>query len=617
MHFRQADLDGDVRADALCRLTGQLSVPWPSPKLDLLTVCNELTRWPFTRHNRPDYPSLLFDLSGAIDAIGSSTGQLIGTEIYNLKTAARQNHPDPKQVVSFATVLKNRLERSDTCGALWFDLASQVATGPPPPLEGLFDSRNIFASVSEAVGHDTDWSGIGSVIQGVIREDRPHIEFARRAVGNPGSDARTVGKLSLPDRIDIVREFLSESGELADNVIWIGIDDAAMGTPLTRVAQIEFHRGVNLRAAIDRKELNKHIPDEVVRHPDKFTPRMTGPSDDLRNVVARVSLPNTPVATAIPTAVELIDAIFTHLGGDHYPGWNRSGSAVQFVNGEPIRTVFKREDHVGHDPNEWRYNPISGALYSLDPEAFNAHLTISPEYGRTLDYLRAYNAKEGRSAENYIAISVRMLENLRSAAESTSDWSEFATCHLRDRWAWQEVVRGICHAVEPIRVSDTASAWLKDDESAGELDRISRIINGTLYARGPVPVAELASNSAASLKLLDRTWLPARLVNHAIQVASQSPEKRAAAISRSCRSFDIQLNRLRRYRNLATHGGHLEPDGIRRIVGFATDLVTIAAHNHLRSVEESRLLPDLLEEQRLNAESKLNDTKSGNLPSVE
>jgi len=175
-----------------------------------------------------------------------------------------------------------------------------------------------------------------------------------------------VGKLSLPDRIDIVREFLSESGELADNVIWIGIDDAAMGTPLTRVAQIEFHRGVNLRAAIDRKELNKHIPDEVVRHPDKFTPRMTGPSDDLRNVVARVSLPNTPVATAIPTAVELIDAIFTHLGGDHYPGWNRSGSAVQFVNGEPIRCPFTG----GSDLRRWSAIRCTGITEPLVVEGY-------------------------------------------------------------------------------------------------------------------------------------------------------------------------------------------------------------------------------------------------------
>lgn len=604
---RQAADEAEV--DTICRAVAHLDAAWTSTKLDLLTACSELSQWKYVRQARADYPSLVRDLVDAADTLQDETQRLVGDDVQRLVRSAKQNNPDTQKVTSLALNLLNRLKSGDVCASLWLDV---VATARPTgPLQELFDTRNFFATVTGAIGHDTDWSGIGEVISGVLHDERPYVEFLRRATGG-----NVVNAVRSDQRVQLIYDYLQQPNRPADNIVWLGIDDAMMGLARCRVAQIEFFRGVNLRAAVDHSD-NQYgpFPREVYEHPDIFTEKLTGPTDELRYVVARVSLPDTSVSTAMSTAIDLVEAVFTSLGGSHLPGWKRSGVAVQFVDGKPLRRTFRRPEDFP-DPNAWRSNPISAAIRDLRPEMFNGYLEISPEYQRTIDYVRGYNSKDSRSIENRIAIAVRLLENVRSASFSTDEWWEFASSQFKARWVWSEIVRDLCEAVEAIPIPDVASNWLVNSDDVEALGRASRTINALLRRRGRLQIESIASTAVEIRRLLKRSWLPMRIINDVLQIGTSSSTKRNSTINRRQHRFDVFLGRLRRYRNLAAHGGSLDTPGIEIAEQFVTDLATLAAHSHIKSVEDADRLDNVVHQERLQAEDKLDKTRAGTLPKL-
>lgn len=583
-------------AEVIAVLEGRFTVPveamtLTSAALELIAWLDDRRQFITAQHN--DWQSMFADFRAAYSASGPKLQRVVQTNYREVEshfgllftTSAGADNSDKVEIddqvrsalLHDTAVLLEQLRCNDAIASAWIDL-QQACVSRTKLVEDIEFKRKTLWAIAEARHLDTaSRFGLGRQLSELMR-------------GNPwlaggGCDD---GSKDLPlwQRSQQCQEFLLGQPVKADCIVWLRLEPAFMHEFEVTHGQVTFYSAQLLSACVGHPELAGSftvVPQEVLDLPATTQEdQRRAWSEDPGLTYARVLMPNTVVHLARTQASTLVSAL-VQVSEPHAGSWIQLDGSMLFVDGT-LRTwewgpKAIRQDHFQYpsgDAVARRIQLMAETSQSLGietTEQLKAALSLSKALTRSLD----------DSSESTVMAAVRAIEHVNAwAIGGRSDWTEFARMYFKQATSRAELVAflGEFTAVASTDVPDSALA--APPPPADLYDIKEQLWTNSAYV-DYFNIREAIEHLARLRAIYHRHWLRRGLAE--METVFASGRNVAARLEAHGRRFDSQLNRLKRIRNAAIHGGPVTPDACESVATFAYSL----GHYCLNQVIEAYL----------------------------
>lgn len=561
---------------------------------------------PHDKQNRRDWLSLAADLADALAWIGpeasvlvGGAGQAIHHAIINDLLApgpnggARLDDTRRPVVGAVAAALTALLGGDDLLVAAWRDLvlACRNLDHTVYPYERIRFLRDTLIGLSEYRKQGLGFgSPVGTAVD-VLMGDATSVRYAQGMVGDP---IDTTAPYQPRAKADLTEDELADLAErcivtgpppAGEYVVWFRVSPAFVPkVSCVTHGDVTFYDAQTLAGSLTDHERARElevVPDEILT--DEISElQLSGKVDDYRGfqfepqlVYARVTVRNIERHRAVDVARTYLDTVLTVV---RVPDdmWNVLGGHLFFAVGEPtpwlpIEWGLKEQPP---EPTFYQNDFVTTRLNEMTADGYII-TAVSAEQLQTVLRLEIALDKAPRSdPEAIVMAAVRAIEHCNTWVAPTNglNWYDFAVDYFGDGYALEacanRVVNDVCTAVQ-LRPDPSPKA-----KTSSELGVISR------------DITVRAGYGERTDKLKTPAHVPTLMtiyVDHRLARQLAETNEFLTDITALGTTFDVEkrhvtsrVERLRRTRNAAIHGGVLSEVACATIADFAAYLARMA-----------------------------------------
>ncbi|MFC7876879.1 hypothetical protein [Isoptericola sp. NPDC057391] len=417
-----------------------------------------------------------------------------------------------------------------------------------------------------------------SRLAGVLSDDALWVESARAAVsGGPVRSGRRPNEAAhLPeaDRLALCRDLLCLPVALRTQVAWVCFERAHCRTPdwILPIGGVTFFDGPTLSSVLSASaagealaHLRDRLPAELLDNPQLLQRALdvTAFNDDLEDWVwVRVDLGEGPLVAPLQRAHQiaesLIDLAAFHDLGTH---WRPMAGGVLVVDGEVLHRlpVHRSIDQSEHG-QFWTSETLNEVAADLAPHV----PAITDLLLELLTTARTVRLNAGNDANRAaLLVDVQVIELVASMAHA-SHWSVHLTEQLGPTWAREVLLDELIDAYrEPTEVWD-----LRDVPEVAVVDDLYESIPGERTGRLRLRF-DLALRRLPAICDALPLHAPGARRLRTLQRRLLTTSSAGQWIDELTRNYDAGVDRLRRCRDAAAHGGPANPDVVASVRGFA------------------------------------------------
>lgn len=598
--------DWDSLFDCLAQMAAEAGERSPVAEMDFVTCCAELDilftdARPYIRQFKPSWKSTISDLVRSKSWLGPRLRVLVDERLDRLLYLLRDlNLSRVSEVIERKPVLARAsgllledIAQADAGAAAWRDLSWQIENDGD--YLSICRSRDVLAGVLGLHGHNMDRHfGVGSDIRSVLLDRSGSFHAMRRAAGAivevAEPDNRTIDDWAgapRQARLQVVERYLRLPISVNEVVVWLVYEECNLGDVEESLGQLSFFRLDWLRELMRGEAISGiQLVAELVENPFDFsalTRFSDEGADDAGIVVIRAGVGKCHESQAIEAAKTLVELVLAASFGASRSGWNHTGSALVFANGQPRGSSWRRpEGAVKCDWREMRALEVAAAKSWL-PEGAGS-IEIDSELSWTVDAIRAVSSSSNSSPSARLAMAVQAIERVNATTVNLDNWASFVSEYLQSKWVSSQITDDFLDAA-----IYAASSRINSSSSGAEVSDAARRIRNRQFSgpRDPVDYAsEMIQDSRVLLnELAPGSYAYRRLVWHARLLSFGECEQIVQVYSDS---FEHMLDRCIRYRNASVHGAAQSPETLLWTSGFARRVASIALSwkivSHIRSV---------------------------------
>lgn len=533
------------------------------------------TTTPFASNLRKVFPHSLADrITRPIDALATKlflpTQEAKRAMAYSIDQSVRD------EIRLHLTQLDVDLASEDAIVAAWRDLMDAVKKVNRPLEQVAFRRDTLFAIAQRRNLH------VGKFGFGVFREvgavltDAPDAVEAAQAHEAGVEYQRPFPRSEAPSgvpswrRIQLCEQVLRQPPSRGDCIVWLRLEPTSLPRYEASHGQVTFYNAAILAPSLGHPEYAdsfKKPPQELLEL-DVAGREFEKWDDDWNMAYARVALPNMEIHDAEAKARTLVEALkaVNHAEKD---AWQLLNGSILFVDGqlrsllswgpkEYIRDMYyAQNDRMARDVAAMSLNDRS-----IDAESMR-DLQLATGMSTTL------NLAWQESPQATVIAAVRAIEHVNAwTTGGVKNWTDFASTYFRKGQARQRLVEFID------RVTNAAVESVPDRRpSASAPPELAKIRAKLRVMVGPHEAFHVraAADHVATLKVIYADHWLARALQE-LALALDTPAGMCARLEEQGRRFDTHLQRLKRLRNSAIHGGPVSEAGCQSVAIFASNL---------------------------------------------
>lgn len=408
--------------------------------------------------------------------------------------------------------------------------------------------------------------------------------------------------LTIPDRIDLCLDILTQPPTAGHVVVWLFFGNAREFMGVVEVGPVTFidgHLWLSLMGD-DRASDDGRIPDEVRNHPWYF--RHLPEVEDDRFVLARVDLGHRLLSDAGQLAERNVRAIGQLSRFWGLSTWQLWRGHIVVVDGQPGLSVgFFPADRPDIDEHPAR-DGTSYVLEEIDKK-LSTHLPIAdPALAALLDSIEQLNAARHSPDVLQLITAIRAVDHV--ARGTNRKWHELLRETYRHAWPlWQysDELREIAFRA----VKDVSAV---DRERFLELNRA--IVNETSHLSWSIDPREAVASFDELIDLLGDRWPHYRRLVR-VRDLIRNPTLLSRVVESGADDFDVLIGRCRRLRNSIVHGGPEESRSLRTVVPLLMSVARTLANDGLHAVVEGVPVARRLEDVRSYYVHQADSLRSG------
>lgn len=562
--------DWDGKLDLIDRLLGQSDQRLDAYDLDFATAVDELhllarDARPYTSHATDAWISSIGDLRRAKDWLGlalqpviNKSRDVLDAQLGNLPLADSAAMETKRQQIRKACDdLIRDLRSSRALYAAWNDVLEAVESAQNYSI--CCKRRDVFIAITRTRGYDVrPRTGTLRMVGGVLADSKFDIAQMQYAVEgewpelDPANESLLAG-LPREDRMALIGAYWATEPERPDNIVWLLYRRGLMGDLFLSAGQATFFRADWL------KEIEEHgEPSDVYsRAPELVTQRAEfqiffDRASEPGSVAVRVHVGNELTSKAREVAESFAECILVSaVGLFQRPGWSVTGTSLHFVNGEVFASSWGPPERPSH--RHWDTEPPLDLSTVTDWISDRPGIVLTDEVRWTLDAIQAVAASRDSSSSARLAVAVQAVERVNATTVHVESWSDFAVKFLGTRWIVSEVIDDLCDAIV---FASSGEAMLKD---SGGYARYSQSLQ-QIHARhswqhlvGEGLGRAIIDDSLTLLSELDPSSYGFRRLKWCARALSKTKARTHLRLQRT--QFTNLVNRCRKYRNAAVHGG--------------------------------------------------------------
>jgi hypothetical protein len=547
-------------------------------------------------------------LRAYIEPAASEVSKSITTDLLTPKSNGNFGLDDSKRphVLAKVQALGTLLDRDDTISAAWRDLvaACQNPDHSLYPTERVKFLRDAVAAIS--VRREQDLGPFGPLHTAVAVLLGSEIDVRRAQLTL--EDIESLGKFEIgrdsdltPDALeDLAARSVAAPSPAGDYVVWFRIARAYVkGGPSASHGDVTFYQATRLAGALTdpdvAREMYDVVPEELLIDEVRQFQASTdnGPSAtrgfewrDPALVYARVEVDGVKRHLAVTRARALLDAIL-QVNGTPENAWKVLRGNL--LLGETERFHYRSIEWGPKGP------PDFGQLYyendhftdSLKEMTVDGHVVTAESAQALAPVLRLQTELldvPTSDSEAAVRAAVRAIEHCNTwTTRGALDWAAFIEEYLLDVYTVEAFAhRAVTNAF------DAAVRYLPDHSPGAPaqpaLDAIRADITTNDWGNRIVRSKTVAHTSTLRRIYTDH-WLGRRLAELDDTLASAGAL--AAAFQEEQSRVNARVNRLRRSRNAAIHGGPLSTAACESIADFARRIATMALSNVIRATVDN------------------------------
>jgi hypothetical protein len=571
---------------------------------------------PHTNQHRYDWKSRVRDLDDALAWLGpqlrayiepaaSELSKAITNDLLTAKANGNFDLDDSKRPRVLAKVqgLGTLLDHDDAISAAWRDLvgACQYPDHSLYPTERVKFLRDAVVALCERRQQDLGPFGPLHTAVTVLLGSEIDVRRAQLSLG----DIESLGEFEIgrdsdltPDALeDLAARSVAAPSPVGDYVVWFRIARAYVkGGASASHGDVTFYQAHRLASALTDpavvREMYDVVPEELLIEEVRQFQKSAddGPSEtrgfewqDPALVYARVQVRGVKRHLAVTRARTLLDAIL-HVNGTPEDAWQILGGHLLF--GDTERFHYHSIEWGLKTPRDFgqQLRHMNDAFTETLKEMTNEGHVITAQSAQALaPALRLQNEllnSPPSDAEATVRAAVRAIEHCNTwTTGGALDWAGFITEYLLDEHTVETFAqRAVTNAF------DAAVRYLPDHSPGAPaqpgLDAIRADITANDWGNRIVRSKTVAHTSTLG-KIYTDHWLGRRLAELDDTLASAAAL--AAAFQEEQSRVNARVNRLRRSRNAAIHGGPLSAAACESIAEFARRIATMALHNVIRA----------------------------------
>jgi hypothetical protein len=572
-----------------------------------------------TNQQRYDWKSRVRDLDDArmwlgpellaqVEPSASEVSKAITSDLLPAKANGNFGLDDSKRphVLAKAQALAARLERDDAISAAWRDLvaACQSSDHSLYPTERVKFLRD--AVVALCARRQQDLGPFGSlhtavdVLLGSALDVR-RAQFILKDIESMGEFE--IGRDSdlAPDALEyLAARSVAVPSPDGDYVVWFRIAPACVRGGLSvSHGDVTFYQARRLASALTEPEVVREmfdvVPEELlIEEIRQFQTSTDDAPTETRGfewqdpalVYARVEMHGVKRHLAVPRARVLLDAILQR-NGTPENAWKVLGGHLLF--GETERFHYPSIEWGLKKPRDFGrpYYENDHFTHSLKEMTNDGHIVTADSAQALAPVLRLQTELLDiplSDAEAAVRAAVRAIEHCNTrATRGALDWATFIEEYLLDVYTVETFAqRAVTNAF------DAAVRYLPDHSPGApaqpDLEAIRADITTNDWGNRIIRSKTVAHTSTLR-KIYTEHWLRRRLAE--LDDTLGSAATLAAAFQEEQSRVNARVDRLRRSRNAAIHGGPLSVAACESIADFARHIATMALNNVIRATVDN------------------------------
>jgi hypothetical protein len=582
-----------------------------SAVLTLTASLEDLTGWlndtrPYDGAHKLSWESAIEDYHASLNQIGPKLEALTkveARELTNLLKDMPKNLANRQLAITKAGILAKTLSSDQAIIASWQDLVDSCQDMSIKTNQ-LYLLRDQLYDIARAKSLDIKkFDGSGSLVS-ILQDQYIDIQLAIDDLAGvetqfnfTGDDFTKSYGMPLSDRLNLCEKLLTTSPTPRHNIVWLTIRNASLHRPSVQHGVVTLFDGKwlhgNLFAAPGHANRNS-LPVELSNE-DAFISKHDF-KDEEHTLYARIDLGMGAGYTAVDKARSILGALIAY----NLPkknNWQIAGDYLLFRDGH-----FLASGHSSRHEIDAMYFPSYDSVsYNLE-EMTTDGIVINHNIDLLLD--EALNLRQqliqSENGEPLIRImnAVRALELTNSWTTRTSgNWHEYTHDLFRDQWsrfALLDLIDSIGNNAidDPFGLPDERHERLRQIRS----DIITPSQMKYTFDRGKL------INHLPELQSLYQNQTKIRALNELSDILSDGNTV-FSKLDELTHDYDLFLNRLRRYRNAAQHGGPTNRKSSDGLCIFAERIAHFALYRTINSILTGK--DALVEMERVRDENAL------------
>lgn len=455
----------------------------------------------------------------------------------------------------------------------------------------VFRPFGLFASLQRLIGNSLD----------AVQE-----ELAKEAgiTYIPGFPSGQQSQEPLWRRYELCIQVLTRQADRDDCIVWLRLEPATLPQNEVTHGQVTFYNAAFLTSAIGNPKAATQFkvpPVELLNlSPTESAPLRKGGQaweSDSRQAYARITLFDIEIHLAESRARELVEALKV-ANRPEKNSWQIMNGAILFVGGSP-RSLL-----------DW--GPKEGVtdMYYPDGDRFGYDVEQMTPNNQTLDADSLHDLRDVIAMNTTLALAVdespsatvlaasRAIEHVNTwTSGGKMDWCDFVSHYFKKAQSRSRVIGFIN------RYSILAIKWCVNDlapNAAGQ-QRVNQIRSDIESSLGPHTAYDRVT-AAGHVAELHKIY---GATNHTLarglgelEGILATPDSMFNHLEAEGRTFDRQLNRLKRLRNCAIHGGPVSDAGCQSVSIFAQAVAYRCLNQAMTALLTGETIPEHMEKYR-------------------
>lgn len=582
----------------VCRALEQVETPLPhGAELGLVEAVADALAWatdprPYDPHfHDRSWATMATDFDATIRRVSrkGALGILLGDDFAAVRRciATPPSEVDPQLVrggvEAALEVLSARIMEGETIRAAWLDLI-KACGDPGVDEEDWAWRRNLFVTLMANSGRAVPT--IASALCGVLDNTLLEVTMARVFLGQqvspgpgnwPSLDVRA--DLSESEQLELCEQLVQAQPTLGHCIVCVGFDHALASEPVTIGSTIGVYSAKDVNDLIGKADAPEPL---LLIPPDAMSHIPTG--DD--EVIAVINLGIAAPALAVTDGAANLEAMVALVNYRlRTPLWRPMRGYILIVDGKVASTTdFHRSDEGPRRP--W-VDPTWERVEQLG-ERVAQHLPVTnPLLRRVVEASQSLlDAQAGVSDPGgRLLLLVRIVEEAAAWGNTVASDSWDFAARFRESWAQLSTQEDIFRFVSDSIGGSFANELFLDEASREELKHLRALIMPEYPARGDLCLQPAVANLGRLVDIYPSGCGPRRKLATLNRRWKSAPAL-AKHFGRRSADYDLLLNRARRCRDAAAHGGPVPKATAASVIEWARVVATSALRMALDALLE-------------------------------